>query len=64
MKVIGVDAAEKMLEVARNKNKDIDFVLANILESLPFDDNHFEIAITSYVAHGLKPEKENKCTLK
>lgn len=60
MEVIGVDAAEKMLKIARNKNKNIHFVLANILERLPFDDNHFEIAITSYVAHGLKPKKRTR----
>jgi|LGVE01.1.fsa_nt_gb ubiquinone/menaquinone biosynthesis C-methylase UbiE len=56
MSVTGIDAAEKMLKIARSKpeNKDINFFQADILEKLPFEDNHFEIAITSYVAHGLK----------
>lgn len=55
LKVTGVDAAEKMLNIAkkRNKDKDISFVLADILKKLPFEDNSFDISIASYVAHGV-----------
>lgn len=62
MRVTGIDAAEKMLKIARSKpeNKAIDFFQADILKKLPFEDNHFEIAITSYVAHGLKQEQRKQ----
>lgn len=53
--VTGIDPAGKMLEIARKKqeNKDISFIQADALEGLPFKDNSFDIAIASYVAHGL-----------
>ncbi len=62
MTVTGIDAAEKMLKIARNKpeNKGINFIRANILEPLPFDDNSFEIAISSYVAHGLEEDQRRQ----
>lgn len=62
LQVTGVDPAEKMLKIAKNKpeNKKINFIQGNVLEKLPFVDNHFEIAITSYVAHGLKQEQRKK----
>jgi ubiquinone/menaquinone biosynthesis C-methylase UbiE len=57
-KVTGLDPAEKMLNIAREKpeNKDISFAVANILERLPFDDEFFDAAIASYVAHGMGKE--------
>lgn len=53
--VTGIDPAGTMLEIARKKqeNKDISFIQADALEGLPFKDNSFDIAIASYVAHGL-----------
>lgn len=59
MTVTGIDGAEKMLKIARGKaeNKGIDFVKANILEPLSFADKCFEIAISSYVAHGLEEDQ-------
>lgn len=59
LRVTGVDSAEKMLKTARKnpENKGIKFVQANVLEKLPFNDNSFDIAISSYVAHGLKSEE-------
>lgn len=59
MVVTGIDPARKMLEVARSKpaNKGIKFVQANVLERLPFDDKSFDVAISSYLAHGLKAEQ-------
>lgn len=56
--VTGVDASRKMLEKAVKKpeNRNIRFFLANAHEPLPFEDNSFDLAVTSFVAHGLKPE--------
>jgi len=59
LNVTGVDPAEKMLNIAREKpeNKDISFARANILEGLPFEDKFFDAAIASYVAHGMGQEE-------
>lgn len=59
LKVTGVDPAEKMLNIAREKpeNKAIRFVQANILEGLPFEDKSFDSSISSYVAHGMGHEE-------
>jgi len=57
--VTGIDPAEKMLEIARSKteNKEINFIQASVLKPLPFTDKTFDVAIASYVAHGLKAEE-------
>lgn len=57
--VTGIDPAEQMLKVAINKleDKGIRFVQSDVLEGLPFDDKIFDVAIASYVAHGLKAEE-------
>jgi len=62
LKVTGIDPAGKMLEIAKAKqeNKDISFIQANVLEGLPFEDNSFDIAIASYVAHGLNVEERKR----
>lgn len=62
LSVTGIDPAYKMLEIARNKqeNKDISFIQADVLVGLPFDDNSFDIAIASYVAHGLEAEERQR----
>ena len=54
--VTGVDPAQKMLGVAvkRQENTAIEFIQANALEGLPFEDKSFDVSIASYVAHGLK----------
>jgi len=59
LSVTGVDPAGKMLEIAKSKpeNKLVSFIEANVLEGLPYDDQSFDIAIASYVAHGLKAEE-------
>jgi ubiquinone/menaquinone biosynthesis C-methylase UbiE len=56
LEVTGVDTAAKMLEIAKSKpeNKHIRFIQANILETLPFEEDKFDIALASYVAHGLR----------
>ena len=60
--VTGVDLSEKMLSFARGKkeNNAIKFVQANILERTPFEDKSFDIAIASFVAHGLKAAERRR----
>lgn len=62
LEVTGVDPAEKMLNIARSKpeNKTIRFIEANAIEGLPFDRNTFDIALASYVAHGLQPDERKQ----
>lgn len=62
MVVTGIDPAKKMLEIAMGKpeNKGIEFLEANVLEGLPFNDKNFDVAISSYVAHGLKAEERKR----
>jgi ubiquinone/menaquinone biosynthesis C-methylase UbiE len=59
LKVTGVDPAEKMLNIAREKpeNRAIRFIQANILEGMPFEDKSFDVSIASYVAHGMGHEE-------
>lgn len=58
LQVTGVEPVERMLKIARKKNADIDAdcVMADVLEGLPFEDDAFQITISSYVAHGMKKE--------
>jgi len=53
--VTGIDPADKMLGIARRKagGKPIRFVSGNVLDKLPFEDKSFDLAIASYVAHGM-----------
>ena len=62
MEVTGIDPAEKMLRIARKKpeNRTVRFARANVLEGLPFEDKTFDIAIASYVAHGMKQEDRKR----
>ena len=62
LKVTGIDPAEKMLNIARNKpeNKAIRFIKANAIEGLPFDRKTFDISLASYVAHGLQPHERKQ----
>jgi ubiquinone/menaquinone biosynthesis C-methylase UbiE len=55
-KVTGIDPAKNMLNIAKTRtdNKDIQFILADVLRQLPFVDKSFDISIASYVAHGLQ----------
>jgi len=54
--VTGVDQSQKMLDIASRKRFDqsIEYVRVNALELLPFAAKSFDVAIASYVAHGLK----------
>jgi len=62
LEVTGVDPAEKMLNIARNKpeNKTIRFIKANAFEGLPFARKTFDISLASYVAHGLQPHERKQ----
>ncbi len=62
LSVTGVDPAEKMLNIAKKQNADqpIRFLQTNVLEGLPFQDNQFDIAIASYVAHGLERDERKR----
>ena len=62
VEVTGIDPAAKMLKIASRKtrNKGISFLQGNALEGLPFADNSFEIAVSSYVAHGLRSEERSR----
>ncbi len=59
LKVTGVDVAEKMVEKSRGKLRDtsVKILKINPEDELPFKDNSFDIVISSYVAHGLKPDQ-------
>ncbi|MDW7738650.1 MAG: class I SAM-dependent methyltransferase [Bacillota bacterium] len=60
--VTGIDPAKKMLDIAMAKpeNININFIQADVLETLPVEDKSFDIAVASYVAHGLKSEERRK----
>lgn len=62
IEVKGVDVSKMMLKQARKKLNGLPIELININpgQSLPFEDNSFDLSITSYVAHGLKPEERLK----
>ncbi len=62
LKVTGIEPAIKMLNISEenNKDKDIKFLQADITKGLSFVDNQFDIAISSYVAHGLSKEDRVK----
>lgn len=55
LKVTGIEPAIRMLNISKenNKDKDIKFLQGDITKGLSFIDNQFDIAISSYVAHGL-----------
>lgn len=62
MNVTGVDTAIKMVNIGKSKaeNKNIEFIQGDILKGLPFPDKSFDIAIASYVVHGLKSEQRKQ----
>lgn len=66
LSVTGVDSAEKMLAIARKKagtggkgSAEISFVHGDVLAGLPFQDKEYDIAVSSYVAHGLKTRERS-----
>lgn len=59
LQVTGIDVAEKMVSKSREKLRGtkVKIFKVNPEEDLPFEDNSFDIVISSYVAHGLKPDR-------
>ncbi|NLK52544.1 MAG: class I SAM-dependent methyltransferase [Syntrophomonadaceae bacterium] len=62
LKVTGVDAVQRMINIAEKKlqNKTVDLVRTNVLKKTPFEDKSFDLAISSYVVHGLKKHERKK----
>ncbi|MDD4323224.1 MAG: class I SAM-dependent methyltransferase [Eubacteriales bacterium] len=58
LEVTAVDHSRGMLKQAAKKLLDTSVKLLEIAEDepLPFPDNTFDLVVSSYVAHGLKPE--------
>ena len=56
LKPVGVDASEKMVEIAKRKLRDTEIEIYKVNPNIafPFKDNSFDIVISSYLAHGLK----------
>ncbi|MDD5075574.1 MAG: class I SAM-dependent methyltransferase [Sphaerochaetaceae bacterium] len=57
--VTGIDAAQRMLEVAKKKvrHPNVTFVQGEAGKGLSFPDSSFDVVFTSYVAHGIAKEK-------
>lgn len=62
LEVTGVDSAERMIILAKHKltGKSIELLQANIVEGLANKDKSFDIAISSYVLHGMKQEERKQ----
>ena len=61
LSVTGIDPAKGMIETAIKKsNKNIEFLQADVLRGLPCKNNSFDIAISSFVAHGMNPMERKK----
>ncbi len=61
--VTGVDQAEKMLDVAKKKTKGqpITFIEADVTsDTLMFDSKSFDLAFTTFVAHGMDETMRKK----
>lgn len=60
--VVGVDTSSGMLKRAKKKLEGtrIKLIKINPDERLPFEDKSFDLAISSYVIHGLKHEEREK----
>ncbi len=60
--VTGIDPVEGMLRIAKRKAKDkeIDYLLGNVLDGLDVEDKTFDVSIASYVAHGMKKQDRIK----
>jgi len=59
-KVVGVDFAARMLEKAKDKYPDMEFVQGDAENLEQFPDNSFDIVTASFVLHGVKEDKRKK----
>lgn len=64
LEVTGLDPADAMLAVAQEKTAklgldepSIQYIRGDVLDGLPFRDKSFDLAISSYMAHGLRPKE-------
>ena len=62
LSVVGTDIADGMIKQAKKNliNTDIEIVKIDPQVKFPFEDNSFDILISSYVVHGLKKEDRIK----
>lgn len=63
LRVAGVDFLPAMAAAARRnlkKDGDIEIRRADVLEGLPFGDKSFDLAVASYVLHGMHPDERVK----
>lgn len=56
--VTGIDSSSRMLQkgIQKEENRNIRFVLGNIIERLPYEDKSFDASFASLVAHGFSSE--------
>jgi len=55
--ITGVDFADKMLNISKQKHPEIHFEKADAENLINFKDNSFDIVTASYVLHGVKQER-------
>ena len=62
IEVVGVDPSSGMLKQAGRKleGTEVELIKISPSERLPFDDDSFDLVISSYVLHGLKPKEREK----
>ena len=56
-KAVGADFSLKMIEQARKKHPDIEFIHQHGADLNAFKDNSFDIVTATFVMHGMKKEK-------
>jgi ubiquinone/menaquinone biosynthesis C-methylase UbiE len=59
-RLTGVDMSEKMLQQARAKHPDFEFVHNDAEDLAIFPDNTFDIVTASFVLHGMKSDERKK----
>ncbi len=47
--VLGIEGSEKMIHIAKNKHKDLEFQTADLLQKLSFENNSFEVIFANMV---------------
>jgi SAM-dependent methyltransferase len=52
--VVGLDASTELLRLARERLPSATFVLGDLAEPLPFEDDSFDVAVASLVMHYLR----------
>jgi len=61
-KLTGVDGSWKMIDIAirKTKGREINFIVSDATKKIQLEDKSFDMAITSFVAHGFKKEDRFK----